>query len=73
MFGAIHASSALATIGRILDLFPEEVRGAIRSAIAFDMKGIVGTGMSITWKQQLLYQSATFRLVVAVVCHGFAI
>lgn len=41
VFGTIHASSAPSTIGRILDLFPEELHGAIRSAIAFNMKGIV--------------------------------
>jgi twitching motility protein PilT len=41
VFGTIHASSAPTTIGRILDLFPEEMHSAIRSAIAFNMKGIV--------------------------------
>jgi twitching motility protein PilT len=41
VFGTIHAASAATTIGRILDLFPEEMHGAIRSAIAFNMKGIV--------------------------------
>jgi twitching motility protein PilT len=41
VFGTIHASSAATTIGRILDLFPEEMHNAIRSAIAFNMKGIV--------------------------------
>lgn len=41
VFGTIHASSAATTIGRILDLFPEEMHGPIRSAIAFNMKGIV--------------------------------
>ncbi len=41
VFGTIHASSAASTIGRILDLFPEQMHGAIRSAIAFNMKGIV--------------------------------
>lgn len=41
VFGTIHASSAPTTIGRILDLFPEEMHGAIRSAIAFNMKGII--------------------------------
>ncbi len=41
VFGTIHASSASTTIGRILDLFPEEMHGAIRGAIAFNMKGIV--------------------------------
>jgi len=41
VFGTIHASSASTTIGRILDLFPQQMHGAIRSAIAFNMKGIV--------------------------------
>ena len=41
VFGTIHASSASTTIGRILDLFPEEMHNAIRSAIAFNMKGII--------------------------------
>ena len=41
VFGTIHAASAPTTIGRILDLFPEEMHGAIRSAIAFNMKGII--------------------------------
>jgi len=41
VFGTIHASSAATTIGRILDLFPEEMHGALRSAIANNMKGIV--------------------------------
>ena len=41
VFGTIHASSAPSTIGRILDLFPEEMHAAVRGAIAFNMKGIV--------------------------------
>jgi twitching motility protein PilT len=41
VFGTIHASSAATTIGRILDLFPEDIHAALRSAIAFNMKGIV--------------------------------
>ncbi len=41
VFGTIHASSAATTITRILDLFPEEMHGALRSAMAFNMKGIV--------------------------------
>ncbi len=41
VFGTIHASSAPTTIGRILDLFPEELHMAIRNAMAFNMKGIV--------------------------------
>ena len=41
VFGTVHASSASTTIGRILDLFSEEMHNAIRSAIAFNMKGII--------------------------------
>ena len=41
VFGTIHASSAASTIGRILDLFPEEMHHSIRSALAFNAKGIV--------------------------------
>jgi twitching motility protein PilT len=41
VFGTIHASSAASTIGRILDLFPQEMHGALRSAIAMNMKGII--------------------------------
>jgi len=41
VFGTIHASSAPSTIGRILDLFPQDMHKAIRSSLAFNMKGIV--------------------------------
>jgi twitching motility protein PilT len=41
VFGTVHASSAATTIGRILDLFPQEMHNALRSAIAFNMKGII--------------------------------
>lgn len=41
VFGTIHASSSATTIGRILDLFPEALHSAIRSAIVFNMRGIV--------------------------------
>jgi len=41
VFGTIHAASAASTIGRILDLFPQEEHASIRSAIAFNMKGII--------------------------------
>jgi twitching motility protein PilT len=41
VFGTIHASSAPSTINRILDLFPREMHVALRSAIAFNMRGIV--------------------------------
>ena len=41
VFGTIHASSAPSTIGRILDLFPQDMHPALRSAIAFNMKAII--------------------------------
>jgi twitching motility protein PilT len=41
VYGTIHAANAASTIGRILDLFPQNMHKAIRSAIAFNMKGIV--------------------------------
>jgi len=41
VFGTIHASSAASTIGRILDLFPQDMHASLRSAIAFNMRGIV--------------------------------
>ncbi len=41
VFGTIHASNAPSTIGRILDLFPADMHPAIRSALAFNMRGIV--------------------------------
>ncbi len=41
VFGTIHAASAPTTIGRILDLFPEEMHASLRAAITFNMKAIV--------------------------------
>jgi len=41
VFGTIHASGAPSTIGRILDLFPQDMHPALRSAMAFNMRGIV--------------------------------
>jgi twitching motility protein PilT len=41
VYGTVHASSAATTVGRILDLFPEELHAALRSAISSNMKAIV--------------------------------
>ena len=41
VFGTIHASTAPSTIGRILDLFPQNMHSAIRSALVFNMKAII--------------------------------
>ena len=45
VFGTIHASNAPSTIGRILDLFPQNMHTALRSAIAFNMRGIVAQNL----------------------------
>jgi twitching motility protein PilT len=41
VFGTIHASSAPSTIGRILDLFPQDMHSAIRSSMVFNMRAII--------------------------------
>ncbi|MCE9531279.1 MAG: PilT/PilU family type 4a pilus ATPase [Planctomycetes bacterium] len=41
VFGTIHAASAATTINRILDLFPPTKHGAIRKALANNLKAIV--------------------------------
>jgi twitching motility protein PilT len=41
VFGTIHASTAPSCIGRILDLFPQDMHRALRSSMAFNMRGIV--------------------------------
>src|ERR671922_1563169 len=41
VFGTIHASSAPSTVGRILDLFPQDMHTAIRSSLGFNMRDIV--------------------------------
>lgn len=41
VFGTIHASSAAQTISRILDLFPESERRAMRQALEFNLKSVI--------------------------------
>ncbi len=41
VFGTIHAASASTTINRILDLFPPEKHGAIRQAMANNLRAVV--------------------------------
>jgi twitching motility protein PilT len=41
VFGTIHASSSATTINRILDLFPPEKHGAIRQALANNLKAVI--------------------------------
>ena len=53
VFGTIHAASAATTIGRILDLFPEEQHSSIRSALAFNMRGIVAQKLLPSCKEEV--------------------
>ena len=41
VFGTIHASGAAQTIGRILDLFPDERRDLIRRLLSFNLRAVV--------------------------------
>jgi twitching motility protein PilT len=41
VFGTIHASTAASTIGRILDMFPQNMHTALRSTMAFNMRAII--------------------------------
>jgi len=41
VFGTVHASSAPQTIARILGLFPVELRGQVKHALAFNCRAIV--------------------------------
>jgi twitching motility protein PilT len=41
VFGTVHASSAPSTLGRILDLFPADMHGAMRQSLAFNLKAII--------------------------------
>jgi twitching motility protein PilT len=51
VFGTIHASTAPSTIGRILDLFPQGMHQAIRSALVFNMKAIIAQKLLPSIKQ----------------------
>ncbi len=41
VFGTIHASSSASTINRILDLFPQDMHGSLRSALETNLKAVV--------------------------------
>jgi len=53
VFGTIHASTAPSTISRILDLFPQDMHSAIRSALAFNMKGIIAQKLLPSCKEDV--------------------
>jgi len=41
VFGTVHASTAPSTVGRILDLFPQDMHTALRGSLVFNMKVII--------------------------------
>ena len=41
VFGTIHSATAPSTIGRILDLFPQNMHSSLRSSLAFNMRAII--------------------------------
>jgi twitching motility protein PilT len=41
VFATLHASSPASAIGRILDLYPDDMQNAVRQNIAFNLAGIV--------------------------------
>jgi len=41
VFGTLHTSSAAATLGRILDLFPTDKHSLIRQGLCFNLKAVV--------------------------------
>ena len=41
VFSTIHSSSTWGTIGRILELFPDESRAMVRSALVFNLQAVV--------------------------------
>jgi twitching motility protein PilT len=51
VFGTIHASTAASTLSRILDLFPQNMHSAIRSALVFNMRGIIAQKLLPSIKQ----------------------
>ncbi|MDA1049986.1 MAG: PilT/PilU family type 4a pilus ATPase [Planctomycetota bacterium] len=72
VYGTIHAATSATTIGRILDLFPEEMHGALRSAIASNMKAIVAQkllksikpGVSRVPMNEIMLFNATVRKLI---------
>ncbi len=72
VFGTVHASTAPSTIGRILDLFPEDLHQAIRSAIVFNMKAVIAQKLLSSIKEgvqrvpacELMIFNATVRKLI---------
>ena len=41
VFGTVHASSAASTVGRILDLYPQESRDLARQSLEFNLRAVI--------------------------------
>ncbi len=73
VFGTIHAASAATTINRILDLFPPEKHGAIRQALANNLKAVVAQkllksikpGVSRTPTNEIMIVTPIVRKLIA--------
>jgi twitching motility protein PilT len=73
VFGTIHASSASTTINRILDLFPPEKHGAIRQALANNLRAVVAQkliksikpGKSRTPTNEIMIVNPTVRKLIS--------
>lgn len=71
VFGTIHASSASSTINRILDLFPVAKHGAIRKALANNLKAVVaqkllkGLKKPRTPTNEIMIVNPTIRKLIA--------
>jgi twitching motility protein PilT len=53
VFGTIHAANCAQCIGRLLDLFPEDERDAIRQSLAFNLKAIIAQGLIPTTSKEV--------------------
>jgi twitching motility protein PilT len=73
VFGTIHAASAATTINRILDLFPPEKHGAIRQALANNLRAVVAQkliksikpGVSRTPTNEIMLVNPTIRELIS--------
>jgi twitching motility protein PilT len=77
VFGTIHASSAASTVGRILDLFPADMHGAMRQNLAFNLKAVIAQKLLPTTKEmaekgtkrvptcEIMIQNPTIRKLIS--------
>ncbi len=72
VFGTIHASSSAQTVSRILDLFPQNERRAIRQALEFNLQSIicqklipsVKEGVSLVPTVEVMIVNASIRKLI---------